>query len=101
MTTENVMIHFNVQLEVENGNGISGTCDSDPYYILSSLTHSVPQTPQITNGDSAIFPMNYGYDSLDMIYRSQSLSRMESQREKYLPWKLHGSPCFTEIYFLN
>ena len=32
METENVEIHFSVQLEVVNGTDLSNSCYSDPYY---------------------------------------------------------------------
>ena len=56
MITDSVEINFNVQLEIVNGTNLSNTCDNDLIIIL--LTHSVPQTPQTTTGNSATFVMS-------------------------------------------
>ena len=93
MITENVEIHFSVQLEVVNGIDLSSSCGSDPSTNTFSPSNS---------SDYKWKPCNIPYE---MIYSSPYLSKIESDREKFgidlkIVWlsMLHGNVISTFIF---
>ena len=79
MCTENVEIHFSVQLEVVNGTNLSSICDNDP--LLVNETLSSFDTFYLSN--SSDYEWKLCNDSLEMTYTTQSLSKIESEIEKH------------------
>ena len=97
MITENVEIHFSVQLEVVNGTDLSSSCDSDPSTNTFCPSNSSDYKWKLCNVHN-----EYGFNSTEMIYRSPYLSKIESDREKYgidlkIVWlsMLHGNVIST------
>ena len=106
MEIENVEIGFSVQLELVNGTHLSGSCDKDPYYnyyIPSSFDTFCPSNSSDYKWKLCNIPEKYGFDSLDMTYRSPYLSKLESERQTDVAiiWLsfLHGNTLST-FYFL-
>ena len=73
MCTENVEIHFSVQLEVANGTDLSSSCDGGLYSINDTFCLS----------NSSDYEWKLCNDSLEMTYTTQSLSKIESEIEKH------------------
>ena len=85
MGTENIEIHFSVQLEVVNGINLSSSCDNDPYYNSipsSSFDTFCPSNFSDYKWKLCKIPEKYGSNSLEIIYTSQSLSKIQSQISK-------------------
>ena len=77
MCTENVEIHFSVQLEVVNGTDLSSSCDINPYYY-----NNIPSVTFCPSNFSE-YKWKLCNDSLEMTYTTQSLSKIESEIEKH------------------
>ena len=105
MITENVEIHFSVQLEVVNGTNLSSSCDRDPYYnyFPSSFDTFCPSNSSDYKWKLCNIPENYGRDTLAMTYRSPYLSKVESERDTdvLIAWLsfLHGN-ILSMFYFV-
>ena len=115
--TENVQIFFSVQLEAVNGTDLSSSCDGDPYYNStppSSFDTFCPSNSSDYKWKLCNIPEKYGFDSMEMIYTTQSrskiqseISKRESEIEKYqidvaIAWLslLHGNVLSPLIYFV-
>ena len=105
MITENVQIYFSVQLEVVNGTNLSSSCNINPYYLINYTLHSFdtfcPSNSSDYKWKLCNIPEKYGFDSLEMIYRSPHLSK----KEKYwidvaIAWLslLHGNILSTFVF---
>ena len=112
MRTENVEIGFSVQLELVNGTDLSSSCDINPdfindtFYTLSSFDTFCPSNSSDYKWKLYNIPEKYGFDSLEMIYRSPHFSEVESEREKCwidvaIAWLslLHGN-ILSMFYFV-
>ena len=108
MGTGNVEIHFSVQLEVVNGTDLSSSCDSGPYYYNNTPPVTFcPSNSSDYKWKLCNFPEKYGFDSLEMTYKAQSLSKIESELRKYqidvaITWLslLHGNVLSTFYFFV-
>ena len=110
MITENVNIHFSVQLEVTDGTNLSSSCDINPYYLTNYTFYSFdtfcPSNSSDYKWKLCNIPEEYGFDSLEITYRSPYFSKIESEKEKYwidvaIAWlsMLHGN-ILSMFYFV-
>ena len=99
MEIEKFQVVFSIHLVVVNGTDLSSSCDRDRYNynitLSSSFVTFCPSNSSDYKWKLCNIPERYGFDFLEMIYKSPYLSKIESERQTdvVIMWLslLHGN----------